>query len=257
MRTTIHTLMTSLVLAGMLSACSKNNGFDASSVNTSTPGNNSQDTGSGGTDGGGGTTNTLDRVDLKGYVSSGDYESLKSIDFDKTRGELVLTLPLGMDMMVPQITGSLSQYPDIIFQTTKGSDGRTYFVVRVPVKYVLRGVNSTTPTRLPNGDPLPGVPAGELPSVGFTMNAGDGRRVYIYLGVEVIAVYVESDLLKCPTNFPICISTIPIPIYNQNRTQQLGNLALVLGKNGTKGGFYMATKIPPAIAKILDEHFMN
>lgn len=257
MKTTIHTLLTGLVLAALLSGCSKNSGYEAASNGTPAPStgdnNNGQNNGGGNNNPG----NTLDSVDMKGYVAGGDNEGLKSIDFDKVRGELILTVPVGLDFTVPLLTGSIQKYPDILFQTTKGNDGKTYFVIRVPVKYVLRGVNNTSPSRLPNGDPLPGVPAGEAPSVGFSLSAGDNRKVYIYMGVEVVAVYFETTFLSCQPSWPICPSTIALPIYNQNRTKQLGTFAAVVGKNGGNGGFYVATQIPPEMAKILDEYFMN
>lgn len=239
--------------ASMLSACT-NGGLQTSTTDsTAGSGNSSQGTG-GGT---GSVPNPVESVDMRGYVDQGEYSGIKTVDLDKTTGDLLLTVPLGLDSSIVLGSGSINQLPGVTFSTVLGSDGRTYLQFRLPLKYVLRGVSTLPANRLPNGNPLPMMPAGEYPSLAFQLNTNNAtiRNVYLYIGVDAIGVYVESKWLSC-SNLPICINPT-FPIKNQTGTKIVGYLTLIMGQGSNVGGFFASTVVPTDIARILDEYFIH
>lgn len=254
MRTMTRVILMSLT-AAMMAACSASNG----GLETEMPlpsqggdGNNGQNDPSA-------PNSPLQQVDMKGYADGGEFQGVKTVDLDKNTGELIISLPLGIDSSVIIGSATIPQLPGVTFSTTIGGDGRTYVVMRVPLRYILRSVNlGTIPAnRLPNGDPLPMMPAGEYPNLAFSLatNNGDQRRIYIYLGVDAIGVYVESKWLDC-SNLPICLN-LTVPVKNAAKTKVLGYLTMVMAKNGHQGGFFLGTKIPAEFSRILDEYFIH
>ncbi|MCX7978967.1 MAG: hypothetical protein N2578_08190, partial [Bdellovibrionaceae bacterium] len=70
-----------------LNACS-GGGFETIAASKAEPNPGRQD-------GQGSVPEELAKIDMKGYVSQGTYEGIQTIDLDKERGELVVSLPLG------------------------------------------------------------------------------------------------------------------------------------------------------------------
>ncbi|MBX2987417.1 MAG: hypothetical protein KF802_05940 [Bdellovibrionaceae bacterium] len=245
-------LVPAVIAALLLSGCSE--GMKSSAIEGGSS-NVESGSGVGGINDG---RNPMDQVDMKGYVSEGAYQSVKSVDIDKVAGELIVRLPLGMDATIAVGGGSIPQLPGVTFGTEFGADGNAYFTVRIPLRYVLRGVTGLpSTTTLPNGRPLPKMPAGEYPSVAFTINSKNtDRKFHLYLGVDAVGLYVESKWLSCG-NSPICLDYLEAPIKNEQRNKVLGYLTLMLGRGQTAGGFFVSTIVPPEIAKILDEYFLD
>lgn len=237
----------------LLSACSSNQGgFQTGTGNSATPtvpgDNNSQDDGTLPT-----PPPAKPAVDLDGYVDGGQYSQKQTFTFDKAKNEFVISLPLGMDGTLPLINGTIQSLPDISFYVNRGGDGTTYLVLRVPIRYFVRGVSAVPAGRLPNGDPLP-MPSGELPAVAFEIKPGSKQKAYLYIGVEAIGVFVESSFISCQ-GLPICID-MQFPIRNSTRTKVLGYFSLLMPKSGAAGGFFISSVLPPEVARILDEHFI-
>lgn len=260
----IQSLALCAVAGMMLTACSQGafKAADNNSVATD-PGNNSQGDGSQPAN----PSNPLSKVDMKGYVDSssgnalgasllGSNSGLKAIDLDADRGELILNVSLGLDSSILMASGSVPQYPDVSFSTTIGSDGKMYLTVRVPLKYFLHGVTTMPANRLPNGDALPKMPAGEGPTIAFDLNTigPQGKKVYLYVGVDAIGVFVESTLPTCQDlHMPICLNYLSFDIKNMAKTKVIGSFTLVMPKNGFSGGFFLGTPLDPQLAVILDE----
>ncbi|MBX3040448.1 MAG: hypothetical protein KF789_07075 [Bdellovibrionaceae bacterium] len=249
MKTQMTAFAALLLAAGLMGGCSS--GFQGTSSASSTPSSGSND----GQNGGGNTPDPIRNVDLKGYINGGNYDETQTFDFDRTRGELIVRIPLGMDPTVFIGTGSVSQLPGVTFYTTMNSDGNYHFVISIPVRYVLRGVTTLPSNRLPNGDPLPMMPAGELPSVAFTLNPKSSRKAYLYMGVDAIGLYIESEWMTCKAGTPLCLS-LSFPIRNQAKSKVVGYFSLLPGKNGATGGVFISSIIPPEIARILDDYFL-
>ena len=124
---------------------------------------NNPNTANDGLGGGVPTTPGLDpvsKLDFKGRVESSDANNnALAFDFDKTRGEFIIMIPMPSGMLFTP-SGSFNSRPDITFSPIIDSTGRMKFAVRVPVKYILKGATFLPAASLPNGDPLPAMPAG-------------------------------------------------------------------------------------------------
>jgi hypothetical protein len=96
----------------------------------------------------------------------GAFDKMQVLEIDPVRKELIFRLPFGDEPIYS------CQFWRTV-QTSQGSplelrslpNGQARLALRVPLKYVLRGVKNLDPKKLPNGDPLPGVPSGEMPAL--------------------------------------------------------------------------------------------
>lgn len=248
MKTTTTLKLTAAIVAlYALSACSP--GFSTSPSSSTSSGNNGQSTdGGGGNNGssGGSTTNPLDSVDMKGFANGGDSDGALVVDLDKTNMALTISVPITLTGLNLSFNASVPNYPDIQIYNYVDSTGMSRMAVRVPLKYILKGVNFGNPSLLPNGQVLPFV-GGELPSTNVVINAGDKSKVYLYIGSGAFAVYVSHP------SVPSYLS-VYVPIRNKAGTQQIGVVGVAAKTSLGDGGFVISAKIPAAYAKILDDY---
>ena len=150
-------------------------------------------------------------------------------------------------------TGSFVNNPDIRFSPMFDSTGRMKLAVRVPVKYILRGVTEINPTRLPSGEALPAMPAGkdELPSLALQFPQNNNIQLNLYIGINALALYMS---LPSSSSLPVPFN-ITFPIKNKAKTVTSGYLTYVTAKNGYASGIFVSTIIPPSVARILEDHF--
>lgn len=225
------------ILTGLLMGCSQ--GFEANSL-PSAGGNSGQDNGSGGN----GSAPSLPPLDLKSYISGGSQEGTLAVDFDKTKGDFLFLLPLGMNGSIEIDSLTVPQLPGVQIETYWKND-QAYLALRVPSKYITRGVTFLNPGKLPNGNALPGIADGELPRLSIQIKSD--VYVQLYIGVNVIAVFIE-------TPFDPYIN-MTLTLKNEARTKITGYFATIAARNGFPGGFYLTTTLPPDLARILDDHF--
>lgn len=223
-------------------------GFTAASLNSNIPGTGT-DQGSQGT-GGGQQDNSADQayqsMEMKGWISGGSESDTLSIDIDKPNKALLLRLPLGMNGNVEITEAEVPQLPGVKFYTYDDpNNGKTYMVISVPFTYVIRGVNTLPPTKLPNGDALPQIPSGELPSLAVPVGHSKDVKMYLYVGVNVVGVYVETPF------DPYIKATFSIK--NQAKTKVLGYFSTIPAKGSYQGGFFLSSTIPNEIALILEK----
>lgn len=240
-------MILTLALAG-LTNCSKGS---VSQSSTAPSLNNGQGTG------GDGTTNNpppapIDSVDLKGAVDSNDGNNKAlTFDFDKTRGEFIIMVPMPAGVSFTPI-GSFSKYPDITFSPIFDSaTQKMKFGVRIPVKYILKGATFLPAASLPNGDALPAMPAGygELPSLALNFPQNGNTQITLYIGVNAVGLYVSlPDNAALPFGFQV-------PIRNSDKTKTYGYLTYVPKKGTYAPGLFVSTLIPPAMARILEDYF--
>lgn len=188
-------------------------------------------------------------VDVTSYVSGGTYDKLQTVGLDRSRKELLLRMPLGLNSFVTVSSGSFPNYPDIYFATEIDSSGTAYLTVHVPLKYVLRGVTSVASSRLPNGDPLPMIPSGELPGLALDLNSQNKVKFYLYIGVDMLGIYVES-----PFNPYIGLT---FPIKNKAETKIMGYISTVPAKSNYQGGFFLSFLLPSEISSVLDQYVFS
>lgn len=252
MRTMTRAFVIGCLATSMLTAC--NGGLKTQDSASAGSGNNGQST----PGGGGSTPRPIDSVDMKSYIEGSEYDKTKTFDLDKTTGDLLVNLPLGLDSSILIGNASVQQLPGVTFSTIIGTDGRTYLQLRVPIKYVLRGVSTLPAGKLPNGDALPLMPAGEYPSLAFQINTNNAqvRNIYLYVGVDAIGVYAESPWVSC-YGLPVCLDRLSFPVKNSTGTKISGYFSLIMPKGQSLGGFFVSTVVPPSIAAILDEYFIH
>lgn len=247
----IMTTLALLLAVVTLTNCSSK-GFETSSSAGAGGSTNDQLGGGGGTGGGGPVAPApIDGVDLQGKVdeNNSSFGGALSFDFDKKRGEFIIMIPMPSGVFaVP--SGAFSKYPDITISPIIDGTGKIKLGVRVPVKYIIKGLSTLPSTSLPNGDPLPAMPAGhgELPSLGITFPQHNNTQVSLYIGVNLIGLYVTL-----PTNAALPIG-FTIPIKKKDGTK-MGYLSYVAAKGSYAPGLFVSATIPPAISRILEDYF--
>ncbi len=235
--------------AFLLSACG---GFSSST--SLSPGTNSGsgqgNSGSGG-GGGGTTTPTLEQVtpELRASAQGGEDSGYRILDVDWVRRKIKISFPLstlpifGADTSIA--FGQIMNPANNVALVT-ASDGRLYLQFELDIKQFLKGILLTDPAKLPNGQPLPRTPDGELPALaGIVINANKKIKLHIYLGKATIAVYVNSPFM------------MPLGILSPIRSDVgriLGYVGTIASIGGTdKGGFYLTFKLPADVIRLLDD----
>lgn len=202
------------------------------------------------------TTPHIDSVDMKSRVDDSQnklgFDGALAFDIDKTRGEFIIMLPMPSGVVFTP-SGAFNKYPDISFTPIFDASGKMKMAVRVPVKYVLKGLQVIPPARLPNGDPLPAMPAGqsELPSLALSFPAHNNTKISLYIGVSALGLFMtlpDKAALPWPIN-------ITVPIKNKDKTRTFGYLTYVNAKNGHQPGLFISAIVPPEFARILEDHF--
>lgn len=215
-------------------------------------------TGTPATDGSLGTTppvpgvDPVSQLDFKGRVESSDStNNALAFDFDKSRGEFIVMLPMPLGFSFSLPSGAFAKYPDITFTTMFDSSGRMKFAVRIPVKYVLKGASFLPAASLPNGDPLPAMPAGygELPSLGLTFPQNDNTQITLYIGINAIGLFVSlPEKAAIPFGFTL-------PIKNSDKSKTFGYMSYVPPKGTYAPGLFISTLVPASMARILEDYF--
>jgi hypothetical protein len=180
-----------------------------------------------------------DKLSMNGQVSAGRFASVQVISIDKVTKELVLSLPMPAN---PYLDGAmidvpLVQLPGAHIHLDAIAGGGSALSLRVPLASILKGVAIGNPQSLPNGDPLPAVASGQLPSAAVSLSnvAGKNINATIYLAVSTLV-------------------SLSIPIKSEDKTQTWGYLTSVPAKTGQDGGFFISIHIPDAIARVIDNN---
>ena len=199
----------------------------------------------------------IDQVDMKSYVDDssnklGGLNGALGFDLDKVRGEFIIMVPMPSGLVFTP-SGSFAKYPDITFSPVFDATGKVKVAVRIPVKYVLKGTSFIEPSRLPNGDPLPAMPAGqgELPSLALSFPQNNNTQINLYIGINALGLLVSlpnSAALPLPIN-------ITVPLKNRDKTKTFGYLTYVNAKNGFPPGLFISTGVPNSFARILEDYF--
>lgn len=200
----------------------------------------------------------IDSVDMKSRVDDSSNKlgmganGALAFDIDKTRGEVVIMLPMPQGVIFTP-SGTFTKYPDISFTPMFDGTGKMKMAVRVPIKYIIKGLSTVPATRLPNGDPLPAMPAGksELPSLALSFPSHNNTKINLYIGTSAVGLFMtlpDKAALPLPIN-------ITVPLKNSDKTRTFGYLTYVNAKSGHQPGLFMSTIVPPEFARILEDHF--
>lgn len=249
----LTTILASLIIATFASGCSPK----AFQAQTST--SSSTDNTSNGTDDTGPTDtpiNPVTNIDLKGKIQDGSgvlgFNGALAFDFDKTNGVFIIMVPMPSGLIFNP-SGSFTKYPDIKFGPVFDATGKMKIAIRVPIKYVLKGVNSINPAKLPSGEDLPSMPAGknELPSLALQFPQNNNMQLHLYIGINALAVYMT---LPSQASLPLPFN-LTLPLKNKDKTLTTGYLTYVTPKGSYAPGLFVSTIIPASVARILEDYF--
>lgn len=189
-------------------------------------------------------------IDISSSISTGTYSGLQSISIDRNAKAIILRVPLGPNIFITVSNGEVAQYPGVTYTTEVDANGTAYLTLRVPLKYVLHGVNGIDPLKLPNGDPLPMIPSGELPGLGLSIDTKNNVKLYVYIGVDAVGVYVETPM---DVGIPF---TFTVPVKNKDKTEVVGYFSMIPPKpNGAaQGGFFLSFQLPAQVSALLDKY---
>ncbi|KHD88239.1 MAG: hypothetical protein OM95_10050 [Bdellovibrio sp. ArHS] len=242
---TARLLVMALLSTSLLAACSKG-GFET----LATDGNSSQ--GSSGDNSGQDTPppsvpSQFDKLDMNAYVGSGTYENEQVVALDKANNALLLYLPLppgpfsSVYIDVPSAKG-------VKIQTVLDSQQKARVAVSIPLRLIVKDKVTLPPaTTLPGGRALPMMPSGEYPSLALGLNQNSDNKIYLYMGVNAVGLFVESSF------FPEYVG-ITAPIKNQAQTRTLGYFTIVPKQGSNKGGLFLSFLLPNDLAAIIDDH---
>lgn len=184
--------------------------------------------------------------EMTGYANVAG-KSQKLIGINKAEKSVVLTIPFA-DNILPELEVEVPQLPGAKVVSRLNADQKTELQFSVPIKYLLHGGDVGDPERLPNGDPLPQIPGGELPAFEVSIPIKN-VTLHVYLGAEVLGIYVEIPF------DPYVKLTLPIKTSKKDGSQErtLGYLTSIPVKKPYRGGFFVSLKVPDDLARALDE----
>lgn len=192
-------------------------------------------------------------LSMNGSPARGDFKAVQVVSIDKTTKEIVLKLPMppspffdGTPLMVP-----LQKPPGATVGLEALTGGGTALTLRVPLAAIIRkDVDFPAPSKLPNGDPLPAVADGSLPSEAITINKIGKINATIYFGTQQLAVFVNTPFDP--------MFAVQIPVMNETATRTWGYLTSIPAKKApapvADGGFFISLQIPDDIARIIDDN---
>lgn len=200
--------------------------------------------------GGGGTTNpdgssTGEPVAMDGSINGGRFDQTKVVEIDKGSKALVVRLPFIAGFTIgAQIPLPINGVEGASIGVEPNADGSSSLVLRIPLAKVLNGVDTLPSSRLPNGDALPAIPEGELPSVGLSFNNSNLKGA-LYLSPTVVGLFVS-------TKFDPYIR-LTLPIRDAARTRTFGYFTSIPAKTGYDGGFFISIALPDDLARAIDD----
>ena len=239
-------LSTLLVMGAAVAMTGCGKGFAASSNPTGTGSNSSASTGGGGAID---SSAAFKALAVDGTVSGGSDSTTQVIEIDKVNMQLVarIPIPLGSLSGIGVAPVMIKEIPGATIGLETTPSGGSALALRVPLSVLMKGVTLLPAGKLPNGDPLPAVPDGELPSVAVSLGNLIKTKLTIYLAPSVVAIFVDTG-----SQFSIPIG-FTLPIKNSARTRTWGYLSSVPAKTGFDGGVFMSLAVPDDIARIIDD----
>ena len=181
---------------------------------------------------------------LTGDVSQGVHFGRVAIDVNMNKKLLLVHIFLYSLPLMYNVT--IDDLPGTRVLTTQDQEGRWMLTLELPFEHIINGASLGNPSSLPNGDPLPGIPDGELPSIRVDLD--QDRPLYVYLGVSAVAIFFPTPSLDPKIGLMYAIK-------NKNERQTIGYVASIPAKPNYAGGFYGSVLLPKSIANKLDKYF--
>jgi hypothetical protein len=187
---------------------------------------------------------------VDGTVTSGSEAGRLVVYIDRANQALVLvtpipTFPLMAPIDVPDLPGT------VIF--SKEENGLYFLAAQVPLEHVIKGAQFGDPARLPNGDRIPYIVAGE--PYGFSIDFPQQKdyRAYLYLSVEAVGLFVESEKVNDLGKICIIPQACSSTLKGRNGRQVNGYYAIIPPKRQFPAGIYIATQLPAGLGAVIDD----
>lgn len=247
-------LAASLVLAMGVGFSGCGQGFSAQGLQSAANGSSGiGDNIGGGSNGGSGNSGSSSQEAFKSYstegrVAGGQEDDREVFDIDKENKMLIVHLPISANPFLDgmQLTVTIKEIPGAELIVGPNAAGtKTQVTIKVPLSHVLNGVDFIPPSKLPNGDNLPAIADGELPSVAVNLSKLGNINASIYLAPSVVGLYVNS-----PVNPYLQLT---FPIRNKAKTKIWGYFSTVPAKGNYQGGFFISVTLPDDLARIIDD----
>lgn len=189
---------------------------------------------------------------VDGQVDGSVFDGQLLIQIDSVNQALIIYLPIPFASLITLPINSIDipQLPGMtLFQVTQ-PDGSVRLAVRVPLEYIIKGAQLTPYNMLPNGDPLPFMPAGENRGFALALPQNPDMRLHFYFTANAAAVFIELPQVNLPE--PWNSLSVGFPIRNISKTQVVGYFAFIPNRATFPSGVYVASRLPTQIAVAID-----
>ncbi len=174
--------------------------------------------------------------DIQASVVSGPFEG-RTVLNNVRNSYLEVQIPIGMNSFVPVGTFQSTSL-NISGQVTADIDTFKTLRLSVPYSYILRGVNSSARTQLPNGESL--IPyfqnVSSVPSTTFNLDPQGQVSVHLYSSPPNFGVFLQ-------TPFELS-SSRPYQVNLGNSFTQIGSVSTHAHLNNLNGGLFLFISLP-------------
>jgi hypothetical protein len=184
------------------------------------------------------------KTTLDGRVDGGQYDQKLVVEVLPEQQAIALILPLPPGFYLGSFPLPPLRGIEIV---PSQSVTQPELKILIPIRYLIKGSELGRYDRLPNGDPLPGMPAGETRGFSLSMREQSDHRIHVYFVASAVAVFVETPRFQYPEEIKPFLPALSFPVRNQS------HFALVPDKGAYASGVFVASRLPPGLAYELDQ----
>jgi len=177
-------------------------------------------------------------------VSGGANSSFQTVSINTTNKTITVSLPLPFDSTLDGILVNtpLPQVKGATLAFTQLADGTPVLTVTLPLSAIATGVTGLPTSTLPDGSPIPGMPASSEPEV--QVQVGSGKiPVYVYIGQMSVGLFVNTPFdPMIATQFQI----------NDGSGDSVGAIYSIPYVSPNKnGGFFLNVNVPSQYTQLI------
>ena len=212
---------------------------------TGTNNNGSSSSGSGTT---GGDNSAWTNFNFSASVSGGSSSTYQAVTINTANKTITVSLPLPFDSSLagivlntplPSVNGATLAFSQL-------ADGTPVLTVTLPLASIVKPVTTLPVSTLPNGNPLPGMPANAEPSQ--QIQVGKGKiPAYVYIGQMSVGLFVNTPFdPTLSTHFQL----------TDNSGNSVGGIYSIpyTSKTQKDGGFYLNVNVPAKYTQLILEN---
>lgn len=188
--------------------------------------------------------NGWNNFNFSANISGGSSASFQAVSIDKVNKTITVSLPLPFDATLAGIIMS-APLPNVSGATIafgQLTDGTPVLTVTLPLGSIAKGVTGLPTTTLPDGSPLPGMPANSEPST--QVQVGKGKiPVYVYIGHMSIGLFVNT-----PFN-PTIATHFGLTDNNANSVGAIYSIPYIAPAK--TGGFFLNVNVPSQYTQLI------